>query len=57
MDIHPIRPDEVEAARQLVHAGGWIARDIDPARDGVAGFYEKIGFRRSEVTMERPRQR
>ena len=32
MEIRPIQPGDIESARRLIQAGGWIARDTDPER-------------------------
>ena len=32
MEVRPILPNELEAARQLLKAGGWHRRDVEPDR-------------------------
>jgi ribosomal protein S18 acetylase RimI-like enzyme len=32
VEVRPIQPGDIESARLLIQAGGWIARDTDPER-------------------------
>lgn len=50
LDIHPIRPGEIEAARQLLIDGGWTKRDT------ITHRFEAL-LSRSQVALERPRTR